>query len=166
MLRLRFDVNDLALRDAFLGRGVADALGALRPDTPPRWGRMTAQEMAEHLVWGFDLSIGRVSVPCAVPEARREAWKRFLHDGSPMMREFRNPLLVNGLPPLRHARLDDAVAAVRAGSNAFREHAAASPEARYVHPVFGPLGMEEWARVHYKHCFHHLQQFDLLSPEP
>jgi len=35
----------------------------------------------------------------------------------------------------------------------------ASGEARAVHPAFGPLSPEEWAKLGYKHMDHHLSQF-------
>lgn len=33
------------------------------------------------------------------------------------------------------------------------------------HPVFGPIGMAEWARAHVKHAYHHLLQFGALDAE-
>lgn len=166
MLRLKVDVNDVAAREAFLYQGVDDALGALEAGTPAQWGHMSAQQMVEHLSWSYEVSTGRCVVRCPIPEAKREAWKQFLFDNRPMVREFRNPALVNGLPALRHEGLAAAIAAVRADAGAFRQHAAsAAPDARHLHPVFGPLSVEEWARAHYKHFVHHLLQFGLLATE-
>jgi hypothetical protein len=31
--------------------------------------------------------------------------------------------------------------------------------------VFGPIGVEEWSRTHYKHGHYHLLQFDLIQGE-
>jgi DinB family protein len=166
VLHLKLDVNDVARREAFLYGGVVDALGALRSDTPAQWGHMTPQQMVEHLMWSFEVSRGQVVVECPIPEAKRTAWKAFLYDDRPMMREFRNPALVNGLPALRHGGIAEAVAAVRAEAEAFRTYAAAHPDVLHVHPVFGPMNADEWARAHYKHLFHHLLQFDLAAAEP
>ena len=102
---IAFDVNDASGRDAFLRRHLWDALAGLREDTPPRWGRMSAQQMVEHLAWIFEISTGRASAACATPEAKRERFKAFLHNNTPMPREFRNPVLIAGLPPLGHAGL-------------------------------------------------------------
>jgi oxepin-CoA hydrolase/3-oxo-5,6-dehydrosuberyl-CoA semialdehyde dehydrogenase len=158
-----FDVNDPAAREALFRRGLWAALALLRDDTAPRWGNMTAAQMVDHLAWGFEVSTGRSSVECGVPEARRERWKAFLYDDTPMPREFRNPALVGGLPPLRHGSLDDARAALRSEVDRFLDHGRDAPEATHVHPTFGPLGAEEWSRAHFKHVHHHLDQFGLLD---
>ena len=33
------------------------------------------------------------------------------------------------------------------------------------HPIFGPIGYDEWHRTHYKHTYHHLLQFGLIESE-
>jgi oxepin-CoA hydrolase / 3-oxo-5,6-dehydrosuberyl-CoA semialdehyde dehydrogenase len=161
-----FEVNDPAVRDGFFRRHLWEAIAALRVDAPPRWGRMTARDMVEHLSWVFEVSTGQASVECAVPEARRERWKAFLYDDTPMPREFRNPALAGGLPPLRHPGLDDARITLRKEVDRFLDHCRDTPQATHVHPTFGPLGMEEWGRSHFKHAYHHLLQFDLVEGGP
>ena len=100
-----------------------------------------------------------------VPEARRERWKAFLYDDTSMPREFRNPALVGGLPLLRHGGLDDARIALRKEVDRFLDQCRDTPQATHVHPTFGPLGAEEWSRSHFKHAYHHLLQFDLVSTD-
>jgi oxepin-CoA hydrolase/3-oxo-5,6-dehydrosuberyl-CoA semialdehyde dehydrogenase len=158
-----FDVNDAALRDWFLRTRLPSALARLSPDQPPRWGRMTAQQMVEHLAWAFEVSTGRVEVDCGLPPSDRDAMKQFLYRNGPTPQNFMNPVLAAGLPPLRHATLDDARAALDAEVKRFFEERAADREPR-THPVFGAIGYEEWSRSHYKHSYHHLLQFGLISP--
>ena len=165
MIAPRFDVNDDALRDDFLRHTFLDALAALQAEMQPRWGRMTAQEMVEHLWWTFQISTGRLVVECPVPAERREPMKKFLHRNMPTPPEFMNPVLTGGLPPLRHPDLDRARAALREELEWFFAQAASDPAAVYTHPIFGPVGLDEWNRTHYKHCFHHLLQFGLLAAE-
>jgi len=165
MATIRFDVNDPDLRETFLGQLFLDALVALRDDTPPRWGRMTAQQMIEHLAWGFELSTGRAEVECPIPEAKRERMKAFLYDNRPSPHDFVNPALAGGLPPLRYAGLAEAKAALRVEVDRFLDHVRANPGAAHTHPVFGPIGVEEWSRTHFKHAHHHLLQFGLLDEE-
>jgi oxepin-CoA hydrolase/3-oxo-5,6-dehydrosuberyl-CoA semialdehyde dehydrogenase len=157
-------VDDAAFRDALLARHMWDALGSLRADTAPRWGRMSPQQMVEHLAWIFEVSTGRASVECVYPEAKRERYKSFLHDDTPMMREFRNPALAAGLPPLQHAGLPEAIAALRREVEHFLD--AARVDAPAMHPTFGPLRREEWSRSHFKHVVHHLEQFGLPGDGP
>jgi hypothetical protein len=124
---------------------------------------MTAAEMVEHLTWAFELSTGQAEAECRVSEARRERWKAFLHDNTPTPHEFPNPALKQGPRPPRHAGLIDGAAALRAAVDRFLEQSVAVPGARHTHPLFGPLGVEEWARVLFKHSYHHLLQFGLVD---
>jgi oxepin-CoA hydrolase/3-oxo-5,6-dehydrosuberyl-CoA semialdehyde dehydrogenase len=160
-----FNVNDPDLRDTFFRRRIFEALTPLRDDTRPHWGRMTAQQMIEHLLWAFELSNGEAHVECPIPEPQRQRLKAFLYDNRPTPREFMNPVLTAGLPPLRHKGLAEAVASLRAAVYHFVHKAASSSDATPTHPVFGPIGMEEWARAHFKHTYHHLLQFGLVEAE-
>jgi oxepin-CoA hydrolase / 3-oxo-5,6-dehydrosuberyl-CoA semialdehyde dehydrogenase len=157
------DVNDRESREGFLRDGAFDAMASLRADTPAGWGRMTAQQMVEHLEWVFEISTGRVCVSCPVPEEKRERYKPFLYSNMPTPREFLNTALVDGLPPLRHGSLVDAIEALRAEVRRFFDQAAQEPDARFAHPVFGPIAAEEWSRSHFKHVRHHLLQFRLID---
>ncbi len=166
MLKVRFDVNDEALRDTFLRASFKGALDTLRPEDPARWGRMTAQEMVEHLVWAFECSTGEIEVPCLVPAAKREVLRPFLHNNRPTPHEFMNPVLRDGLPALRFRSLDESRAALVSAVDRFFHHVRTRPDAVHTHPIFGPIGLAEWSRTHFKHCAHHLLQFGLLEVEP
>ena len=165
MIRVPFDVNDAELRDRLLGRLLPEALARLREDARPAWGNMTAQPMIEHLAWVFEVSIGDASVECSAPEERRQRWKAFLYNATPMPQEFRNPALVAGLPPLRHAGMAEARAALAVLVGRFLEQCRAKSAAVYTHPTFGALAAEEWSRSHFKHVYHHLLQFGLIEGE-
>lgn len=160
-----FDVNDAEAREALLRRGLFEALVALHANARPRWGHMTAQQMIEHLLWAFDLSTGEAQAECPIPEPQRQRAKAFLYDNRPTPREYMNPALTAGLPPLRHDALNGAVASLRAAVNRFLQQAASAPDATRTHPVFGPISMDEWARAHFKHTYHHLLQFGLLAAD-
>lgn len=165
MPAIRFDVNDPELRGTLFRRLLFDALAPLHEDSQPGWGRMTPQQMVEHLTWAFELSTGQAHVECPLPEAQRERLKAFLHDNRPTPREFMNPVLASGLPPLRHAGLAGAKAALRVEVDRFLQQANATPGVMHTHPVLGPIAMEEWARSHFKHAYHHLLQFGLVGEE-
>ena len=158
-----FDVNDADLRDEFFRHLLFNALSALRDDTRPGWGKMTAQQMVEHLIWAVEISTGKAEAVCTFPEAQRERLKGFLYDNRPTPREFQNPVLAAGLPALRYTDVADATAALRPEVDVFLVQASATPGAVRMHPVFGPIAAEEWARSHFKHCYHHLLQFGLIS---
>ncbi len=158
----RFEVNDAALRESFLRSGVMSALEGLRDASPARWGRMTAAQMVEHLIWAFELSTGRAHSRCASPAADSLRLKSFLYPNRPTPLGFMNPALATGLPPLRHAALAKAKAALAKEIERVLD-GASDPNRLHTHPIFGPMGYEEWHRTHYKHTHHHLLQFGLIG---
>jgi DinB family protein len=166
MATLRLDVDDARLREEFLATHFFGALAPLGPEASALWGHMTAQEMVEHLLWAFECSLGVIEVGCPTPPDQLERMKRFLYHGRPTPHDFMNPALRDGLPPLRFASLAEARAALERTAEGFLEYARTRPDAVHTHPIFGPIGMDEWSRTHFKHCAHHLLQFGLLEVDP
>lgn len=162
-MRVRFDVNDAAVRDEFIGAGLGEALLSLLPETRPNWGALSAAHMVEHLLWGFEVSTGRQDATASTSDEWQQKARVFLHDHRLMPRGFENPLLKGGLPPLRYDTLAQAIEAVVREAHRFLDLAAADVDARRVHPVFGACSMEEWSRIHFKHAVHHLLQFNLIE---
>jgi len=161
-----WDVGDTAAREALLRAGMWDALAGLRADTPARWGRMTAQQMVEHLEWTFACSTGTQTVDCSIPEEHRPRYLTFLTHDRPTPQGFENPALVAGLPALAHADLDAAAAALRREVDRYLAAAGSAPAVLRMHPLFGPIDAEQWSRTHYKHVRHHFTQFGLYPDEP
>lgn len=167
MIEVPFDVNDAAARKIFLSRTLMDTITGITGERQPQWGRMSAQNMVEHLFWTFEVSIGKVAVECVTPEKLLERLKRFLYVNVPMQHDFRNPALGEDPPELRFAGLAESESALRGALDEYFGYFANRPEAVEMHPVFGPLGAEEWERAHFKHCYHHLLQFGLIrEPKP
>ncbi len=162
-----FDVNDAALRREFYGRLLFERLERLKSDERARWGDMTAQQMVEHLEWSFEAAVNSIpkeGAPSAAPAAR-ERLMRFLHNDHPTPHGFTNPLLTDGLPPLRHADLAKAIDALRAAVERCVKWWDDSPDTLRLHPVFGPLDADGWSRALFKHSYHHLLQFGLIREE-
>ena len=162
VLAVPFDVNDAQLRETFLRDTLSQVLPELERDAVPEWGKMDAQHMVEHLRWVFELSTGRASIDCPIPEAKQQHFRKFLFTNEPAPRDFMNPVLIWGLHPLREGNLTVAKAALELE----RDNFLAAPRAggpRYRHPLFGPLDYDEWHRAHYKHVHHHFVQFGLIE---
>jgi hypothetical protein len=157
-----FDVNDGVARRRFLDDVAPELLASLEPIGRPAWGRMTAQQMVEHLAWLFDMSTGAAQVECAVSEAQRKHFKAFLNNEMQSPRDLENPALAAGLPALRWPTLAAALAGWDAARRCFIALDESGPSAAYVHPLLGPLNHEEWSRFHFKHVYHHLVQFGLV----
>ena len=165
-MKVRFDVNDATNRDLFLEAILPQALAGLTSDRRALWGQMTAQQMVEHLLWTFDISVGDAVSPCPVPEEKRRTLRVFLFDNRPTPRGFESPVLKAGLPPLRFGSIEEAIMELRRQVAAFLSQDAAARSVERIHPLFGPLDGEGWSRNHFKHGVHHLQQFDLIEVEP
>jgi len=163
MHRIRFDVNDGALRSEFLHRTFMDAVGQLGADDLPLWGGMRSQHVVEHLQWAFAFSTGDLDAPCKTPAQLLDRARRFLYDNRHTPHGFKNPLLGDIPPPFRFSDLDEARTALQAEVDRFHAHYLELPDAVHIHPIFGALGAEGWQRSHYKHCVHHLLQFGLVS---
>jgi len=124
---------------------------------------MTPQQMVEHLAWTYGVSIGKQQVDCRIPEEDRARLKRFLYTATATPKGFANPALEEGLPQLKHENLTAARAALEEEIAAFWNQQAKQPATLHVHPLFGPIGVEEWSRTHFKHGCHHLLQFGLIE---
>ena len=162
MNAIPFEVNDARIRHDFLNRLFPDAITGLKEETAAQWGKMTAQHMIEHLIWAFKLSTGSAKVICSTPPNLIQRTKRFLYNNNPTPRGFRNPVLNESPAPLQFNSLSRAKHVLHEELLLFFDHFQKSPDAIHVHPIFGPLGSEEWERTHFKHSYHHLLQFGLV----
>ncbi|GAB4422850.1 MAG: hypothetical protein OHK0039_39180 [Bacteroidia bacterium] len=145
-------------------RQTAPALFAqLAADTPPRWGKMSAQHMIEHLSGVFYLAWHPEKGYCVNEGAALEKALAFLWSD----RAFRQNTKAPGLPdeplPLRFADLDTALAQLLRNIDAFYAFFEAAPDRGSLHPVFGMLDLAGWEQFHDKHLRHHLTQFGLLE---
>lgn len=163
MTTIPFDVNDNNLRETFFAKLLTDSISRLTEQALPLWGNMTPQHMVEHFVWAFECSTGVIELPCRTPENLLDRAKKFLYDNRQTPHGFKNPLLGQSPPPLRFSGFVEAKAALHQELNRFIDHFREQPGAIHVHPIFGPLGAEEWQRSHFKHCYHHLLQFNLIN---
>ena len=163
MIVVPLTVDDAVLRKTFLSTTMHQCLAGLKADAQPAWGRMSAQQMIEHLLWSVRGSTGSHIFTVATPEHLLERAKRFLYHDRQTPHDFMNPLLAQGLPPMEHPDLAAAVGALRAEVKRFLELAESEPDAVRAHPIFGPLKMEEWERASFKHVHHHLVQFGVIG---
>jgi hypothetical protein len=164
MIIIPFDVNDDKLRAAFFSQHLPDCIASLDENALPYWGKMTAQTMIEHLLWAFECSTGTVEVACRTPEHLLGRVKELLYDNRQFPHDFKNPLLGEAPLPLRFHSFAEANNALLKETARFVDHFREQPSAIHAHPVFGALGAEEWQRAHFKHSYHHLLQFGLITP--
>jgi hypothetical protein len=162
-MTIPFEVNNATVRQDFLRRTMMEALNALSEKARPLWGAFTAQQMIEHLLWTFEFSTDDINVHRDVPPLVAERMRKFLYDDRPTPRDFMNPLLAEGVPPLRFNTFREAKAALGKSVDRFFDLYRKHPDVIHSHPLFGPLGGEEWERALFKHCYHHLMQFGIIE---
>ncbi len=163
MITVPFDVNDPWLRNAFLQELLPDLLDHLTTNSRPEWGAMNSHEMTEHLLWAFKISVGETAVPCMTNERLLPRVRKFLYDATPTPRGFKNPLLGDTPPPCQTINLQESRTMLKAEIAHFSAHCMSHPGATAIHPIFGCIGIEEWERAHFKHCYHHFLQFKLIQ---
>lgn len=165
MTPIPFDVNNANLRESFLRETMREAIAALTENSLPLWGDMTPQQMIEHLVWAFRCSTGLLDLLCYTPASILERTRRFLYDKRHTPHELKNPAIGEKLPSLQFSTLTEAREGLLREIDNYFKHCQTDPYPQHVHPIFGPLGTEEWQRAHFKHCYHHLLQFGLIEED-
>ena len=162
-IRVPFTVNDEPLRRDFLQEHMITALERLSPTSRAQWGKMTPQQMVEHLIWALEVSNGLLEAHCNLNAKLVAKIRGFLFDNTPTSHEFMNPMLKQGFPANRFSSIREAIDALRNQVRMFNERPPSEWNQLRTHPIFGPLNQDEWSRSHFKHCYHHLLQFGLIE---
>lgn len=146
----------------FLRTTSFESINQLAVAKQPHWGKMSAQQMLEHLNDFYEISIQKWVFELAVPEAHLPKYKAFLYSPQPFRENTKAPKTVLGDHPLplRTASLDAAKAQLQLTVEEFFHFFETQPNKTTTHPVFGSLHFEEWVLLHYKHVSHHLRQFE------
>ena len=134
-------------------------LHALRPDSVPRWGRMSAHQAVCHLSDSFRMAIGqKVASPASGPLQRTIVkWVALYFPSQWPAGILTRPEIdqqCGGTRPLDFAgdvaELEKFVKLIST-----RGRDVDWPE----HPIFGRMSSSEWLRWAYLHMDHHLRQF-------
>ncbi|MEO6489552.1 MAG: DUF1569 domain-containing protein [Ferruginibacter sp.] len=131
-------------------------------DANRNWGKMSAQQMVEHLADFFNVSTEKIIFDLVTPEEHLPKYKEFLLSDKQFRENTKAPASVLGEDPLplKYVSYGIAVDELRAAIDSFIEYFKNAPGKKTSHPVFGPLDFEEWVLLHYKHVTHHLRQFE------
>jgi uncharacterized protein with PQ loop repeat len=149
------------LADADCRSEILARLRALRPDTPRRWGRMTAHQMVCHLIDCNRVALGEVAV---TPPASRlpRAFVKWVSLYTPMPWPAglpTNPELDQEISGMRPRDFAGDAAVLEATIEGLTSRAGRGDWPR--HPDFGAMSEGDWFRWAYLHMNHHLRQFGL-----
>ena len=141
---------------------LVERLRRLRPETPRRWGTLTAGEMLCHLGDAHESVLGVRVPPGPAPSGRPRPFPKWLVLQTP----FPLPRGVKTRPGV-----DPRIDGTRPGDFEHdRERAIRSLQGIATalpttlaphHSMFGPMTARDWYRWAYRHVNHHLSQFGL-----
>lgn len=147
-----FDINNRAeLRRLLL---------SLKPDTTPIWGKMTPQQMVEHLVDQVEWTNGKKIPFCEQPTDKAYQMKQLMvYSDKEIGRNvvFQSPPEHYQYPDIPTA-VDQLMQELEAFDRYFEQ-----PDTIAIHGGFGPMNHHEWLIWHGKHFTHHLKQFGLIA---
>ena len=135
-------------------------LHELKPKAKPLWGKMTPQQMVEHLVESVEYTNGKYTCECDLPpdEARKLMETNVYSDT-----EIRRNVILGTLPDhYRFGNLKDAVKQLMAELETFDRYYN-EPGITAIHAGFGPMNHQDWLLWHGKHFTHHFKQFGLVT---
>ena len=146
-------------------RNIKKLLNGLTENTKPNWGKMTAQQMLEHLETTLLYSIGEPEAEkCFTPEEHLEKYQDSLYNHRKMPKDFPAPFLPEDgtLPELKYKNLEQAKEKFLENLQKYQIYYRDNPEAEHMHFVFGKLNKEMMELMHRKHFTHHFEQFNLI----
>lgn len=141
------------------------ALSGLTETTTPKFGKMTPQQMLEHLTLSYKIASGEIQdFKVVTTEEELEETQASLWNYEPMPQRFNFPLYKTGkLPELNYQNLATAKEKLKEAREAYQEFFVQHPDAQTKHPVFGKLNKFEWKLLNRKHLNHHFDQFGLID---
>ena len=152
-------MENLGQKADFLRSEFTKKLSALDGSTPPKWGKMSVQQMIEHMSDYVRIANGRTPMTTITAEENIPKMQAFLESEKPMRENTPNPLLPDVPPAARHATKEAAIAELQGELDHFfavheQEAGRATPN-----PFFGTLDFDRQVQLLYKHGTHHLRQF-------
>lgn len=140
---------------------VIEHLSKLEADTQPKWGKMSAQRMIEHLTDAVRIATGKNPQNLLIPEEKIESMQRFLASDKEMAQNIQVPFAKEDVD-LRHSEIELALDELVEELIMFEELYAENEGLTQVHPFYGALDYDQWTRLNAKHLTHHFKQFGLL----
>ncbi|HKO79790.1 MAG TPA: hypothetical protein VJU78_05315 [Chitinophagaceae bacterium] len=154
-------------KENFLRTKLIRYLQQLDPATPPRWGKMSVQQMIEHFAGDAVRNAnGRLKFDIILTSPENlQRMREFMMSDKPFKENTKNPLLGEEPAPLRYRTTQAAIGALQQELIYFFE--AFEKDHQFVtrNPFYGDLTFEQSVQLLYKHALHHLRQFGVEPPD-
>jgi hypothetical protein len=142
------------LRNEADRKGLVARLAQLRPESRARWGNLDAPRMMCHLRDALDSALGTLPVPpMGPPILRHFPMKHLALYVIPMPKGAKSPPEMLRTPPGDFE--DDRARVLERMEQIATAPSGPGPE----HFIFGPLTIDQWNALNWKHIDHHLRQF-------
>lgn len=143
---------------------IKECLAKLTPETKPKWGSLTAQQMVEHLEYTYRIASGEIQdFEIATPDKILEKVQATLYNYEKMPREYNFPLAEQSkITSHKHPDLQTAIEKMLEARENYVAFFKENPEAITKNVVFGELNKFEWYLLERKHLNHHFEQFGIL----
>lgn len=157
-------IQTISISEQFLTTEVPVLLSKLKREATPKWGIMTAQHMAEHLINSILSSNGKRVVNLVTPAEQLEARRGFLLGPLPFQKNIRTATGGTAiLSDLKLPDLDTAKSKLLSELEGFFTYFEGHDGIKPMNAIYGELTKPEWMVFHQKHIRHHFTQFGLLE---
>jgi hypothetical protein len=146
----------------FLTKEFPKLLAEIDPATPPAWGKMSVQQMIEHMSDSLRIANGRDLKDCVTPAEKLPDMRRFLASDKPFRENTVNIQMPAEPLPCRWPGVEDALGELREELRAFVDVFDQDKQKTITNPFFGDLNFQEWTQLLTKHALHHLRQFGVV----
>jgi oxepin-CoA hydrolase/3-oxo-5,6-dehydrosuberyl-CoA semialdehyde dehydrogenase len=124
------------------------------------WGKMNFNQMLEHLIDACKNGSGDIAFDTFhSPEERLPAMQAFLMTDKLFKPETKNAMMSEEPAPVKNENTNTLLDELQSQLNRFYERFNQDENLVVRNPIFGDLNEELWTRLLYKHCIHHLNQF-------
>jgi hypothetical protein len=146
----------------FLKQDFVSLLKTIAADTPPKWGKMSLQQMVEHFSDSLRIASGAAPHETIVtPPENLQRMRDFMMSEKPFKENTINALLSETPPPVRNKTISEALNELQKEIDYFFEVFEEKRQQSSRNPFFGDLNFEENVQLLYKHALHHLKQFGI-----
>jgi hypothetical protein len=139
---------------------LANDFRALSQPANANWGKMNFNQMIEHLIEACKNASGDIVFDTFhTPEERLPAMQAFLMTDKLFKPETKNAMMGDEPAPVKNDNSNALLDELQSQINRFYERFQQEENLVARNPIFGDLNEELWTRLLYKHCIHHLHQF-------
>ena len=150
----------IAEKADFLKNRLTTLLKQIPSDTPAKWGRMTLQQMIEHLSDSVRIASGKMSHKDIVtPQEHLQRMRDFMMSDKPFKENTPNPLMPFVPAPVINKSVNEAISELQQELKYFFAVFEKNKLQVTRNPFFGDLNFEENVHLLHKHARHHLKQF-------